>query len=58
MNTNQRRDDSRLELDDKYYCKRCGWELPEICVDDEWHPLGGEDSPEYCGKCLFGVAFR
>jgi len=52
-----RRKNSRLEVDDPYYCKRCGTKLPEICVDGEWHPLGGDDPPEYCGGCLAAVAF-
>lgn len=54
-NSGSPREGSRLEVDDPHYCKRCGWELPEICVDGGWHPLGGERMPEYCGKCLAEV---
>ena len=50
-----RREGSRLEVDDPKYCKRCGVSLPEICVDDSWHPLGGDEPPEYCGSCLAEV---
>jgi len=50
--TETRRDGSRLEVDDPYYCKNCGVELPERCVDDDWHPLGGDGAPELCGSCL------
>ena len=52
----KRRKDSRLEVDDPHHCKRCGAKLPEICVDGGWHPLGGEEPPEYCGSCLAAVA--
>ena len=47
-----RRDGSRLEVDDPHHCKHCGAELPERCVDDDWHPLGGDEAPELCGSCL------
>jgi len=50
-----RREGSRLEVDDPKYCKRCGASLPGICVDDGWHPLGGDEPPEYCGSCLAKV---
>lgn len=52
-----RREGSRLEVDDPNYCKRCGRKLPEICVEGDWHPLGGDEAPEYCGSCLAEVTF-
>lgn len=51
-NSTERRRNSRLEVDDPHHCKQCGKELPEICVDGQWHPLGGDKPPEYCGSCL------
>lgn len=48
----ERREGSRLEVDDPEFCKECGTPLPEICVEDGWHPLGGSEPPEYCGSCL------
>jgi hypothetical protein len=53
----ERREGSRLEVDDPYYCKRCGTSLPEICIDGEFHPLGDDQPPEYCGSCLAEVLF-
>jgi len=51
----ERRENSRLEVDDPRYCKRCGTSLPEVCVDGDWHPLGGDEPPENCGSCLAEV---
>jgi hypothetical protein len=53
----ERRDGSRLEVDDPRYCKECGTALPEMCVEDGWHPLGGNEPPEYCGSCLAEAMF-
>lgn len=52
----ERRENSRLEVDDPHYCKRCGKKLPDMCIDDGFHPLGGDQPPEYCGTCLAEVA--
>ena len=57
-NETGRREGSRLEVDDPKFCKVCGIPLPEICIDGEWHPLGGDEPPEYCGSCLAKVMFR
>lgn len=51
----ERREGSRLEVDDPEFCKVCGTPLPEICVEEGWHPLGGDEPPEYCGSCLAEV---
>lgn len=48
----ERRAGTRLEVDDPYHCKRCGWELPVMMVDG---PIaGGEteyEAVELCGRC-------
>jgi len=53
----KRREGSRLEVDDPTFCKRCGTSLPEMCVREGWHPLGGDEPPEFCGPCLAKVMF-
>lgn len=52
-----RRRNSRLEVDDPFFCKRCGKELPRMCVEKGIHPLGGDEPPEYCGSCLGEAVF-
>lgn len=54
----ERREGSRLEVDDPEHCKECGAELPSICVHGDWHPLGGEGAPELCGSCLAEEVLR
>lgn len=43
---------SRLENDDRYHCKWCGDELPEVMVDG---PIAGDGTEyaavELCGSC-------
>lgn len=46
------RERTRLENDDKRYCKWCGWELPKTCFEHGVDPLNMKDEPpELCGKC-------
>lgn len=51
-NTHARRENSRLEVDDRYHCKWCGAELPKMMVDG---PIAGEgtefEAVELCGDC-------
>ena len=51
-NTHERRENSRLEVDDPYHCKWCGAELPEVMVDGPIAGEGTEYAPvELCGSC-------
>ena len=52
------RDGSRLEVDDERFCKRCGYQLPDKCFEIGFHPLGGDEPPELCGRCLAKAAFE
>lgn len=48
----ERRKNSRLEVDDRYHCKWCGAELPEMLVDGPIAGRGTECAPvELCGGC-------
>lgn len=46
------REGTRLDVDDRYHCKWCGTELPELMVDG---PIAGEGTEfpavELCGTC-------
>lgn len=43
---------TRLEVDDPYYCKWCGTNLPQIMIDG---PIAGDGTEyaavELCGAC-------
>jgi len=53
-----RRDNTRLEVDHKDHCKQCGVKLPDVCFEKEFHPLGGDKTPELCGSCLAQEVFK
>ena len=47
-----RRENSRLEVDDRYHCKWCGGELPKMLVRGPIAGDGTEHPPvELCGCC-------